>query len=119
MNNLTPQTPDAVVQRVMEKVNQNYSEILEFERVTAISEVVEETQIGFLKLAYLFSGGKDIWKMLNERSLVGIEKYGTTLEHAILSKEQVLQHAVEEFLDAANYLEKLLSILQNQNTNEK
>lgn len=45
---------------------------------------------------------------LNQRSLVGIGKYGTTLDREDLSMLDFLQHAYEECLDQANYLKKLI-----------
>ena len=42
--------------------------------------------------------------MLNSRSIVGVEKYGVTLEEANLSKYRLSQHALEELTDCANYL---------------
>lgn len=44
-------------------------------------------------------------KMLHERSQLGIQKYGTTLAGNPLSHRQWLQHALEEALDLANYLQ--------------
>lgn len=44
-------------------------------------------------------------KLLLERSNVGISKYGVTLAGAGLSKRALLQHALEEALDLANYLQ--------------
>lgn len=41
---------------------------------------------------------------LIEREQVGIQKYGTTLSEANLSRGELLQHAREEALDLANYL---------------
>ncbi len=41
--------------------------------------------------------------LLSQRSIVGIKKYGVTLEEANLSKERLLQHALEELTDCANY----------------
>ena len=45
---------------------------------------------------------------LIQREQVGIAKYGVTLEDAKLTHEQVLQHLLEEQLDAANYTRKAL-----------
>ena len=44
-------------------------------------------------------------KMLLDRSNLGIEKYGTTLEASGLSLAQLHTHALEEALDLANYLQ--------------
>jgi len=47
---------------------------------------------------------------LNQRSKLGITKYGVTLDRTDLSRKQWLQHAYEECLDQANYLKKLITI---------
>lgn len=44
---------------------------------------------------------------LISRSVVGVNKYGTTLEQN--NEDDFLQHAKEEALDLANYLTKLQS----------
>lgn len=44
-------------------------------------------------------------QLLLQRSNVGIQKYGVTLEKSNLTQEQYLQHALEEALDLANYLQ--------------
>ena len=44
-------------------------------------------------------------KLLLERSKVGISKYGTTLFNSGLGRRELLQHALEEALDLANYLQ--------------
>ena len=48
---------------------------------------------------------------LLERSKVGVEKYGTTLQENDLPKDQWIQHAKEEAMDFINYLERLKSEL--------
>jgi hypothetical protein len=47
---------------------------------------------------------------LNSRSILGINKYKTTLDRKDLSRKDWLQHAYEECLDQANYLKKLISL---------
>lgn len=42
-----------------------------------------------------------------ERSKVGVEKYGTTLEENDIPIKEWIQHAKEEAMDMANYLERL------------
>jgi len=42
---------------------------------------------------------------LRSRSKIGIKKYGTTLDK---SKDDFLEHLLEELLDAANYVQKLI-----------
>jgi hypothetical protein len=44
-------------------------------------------------------------QLLLQRSQVGIRKYGTPLGGAGLSRRALLQHALEEALDLANYLQ--------------
>lgn len=44
-------------------------------------------------------------ELLLERSKVGLKKYNTPLDKAGLSERQILQHALEEALDFANYLQ--------------
>lgn len=44
-------------------------------------------------------------QLLLDRSRVGLVKYGKPLEGTSLSHRQVLQHALEEALDMANYLQ--------------
>ena len=44
---------------------------------------------------------------LDERSMVGIKKYGTTLEEN--NEDDFLQHLKEELLDGVNYISKLQS----------
>lgn len=46
-----------------------------------------------------------------ERSRVGIEKYGTTLERNDLSPVEWLNHLQEELMDATLYIQKLKSEL--------
>jgi hypothetical protein len=41
------------------------------------------------------------------RSLVGIEKYGTTMDRTDLTKEDWINHAIEEAMDFILYLTKL------------
>lgn len=49
-----------------------------------------------------------------QRSQVGIEKYGTTLEDNPASVQEWLQHLQEELMDAVNYIEKLKGALNSQ-----
>lgn len=47
-------------------------------------------------------------QLLLNRSKVGISKYGVTVDGNNLTEKQWLQHALEEALDLANYLQKLI-----------
>ena len=50
---------------------------------------------------------------LVSRSDVGYKKYGVTLDEDTPDLQKWLQHLQEELLDAANYVEKLKSVLGN------
>jgi hypothetical protein len=47
-------------------------------------------------------------QLLLDRSRVGISKYRTTLAAAGLTRSQIAQHALEEALDLANYLQTIV-----------
>lgn len=55
-----------------------------------------------------------------QRSTVGKEKYGVTLDRTDLSVKDWIQHAQEELMDGILYLEKLKQTISNsQKTQEK
>ena len=47
---------------------------------------------------------------LSRRAATGLLKYGTSLSDANLSRAQLLTHLQEELLDAASYIEQLLTL---------
>lgn len=49
--------------------------------------------------------------LLKSRSETGIRKYGTTLDRTDLEVKQWIEHAIEEALDLALYLERIKSEL--------
>lgn len=51
-------------------------------------------------------------RMLLDRSVVGLKKYGVTTERDDLSLGQWVQHTIEEVLDLANYLQALKTNLE-------
>ncbi len=51
---------------------------------------------------------------LYKREVRGLHTYGTTLDNAGLSEEQLSQHLYEEILDAAMYLKALIKLKQNE-----
>ena len=51
---------------------------------------------------------------LNDRSRVGVDKYGVTLEREDLNLKDWLQHAYEECLDQANYLKRAIIEIENK-----
>lgn len=58
-------------------------------------------------------------KKFNERSKLGIEKYGTTLDRKDLDILAWIQHAQEEFMDGILYLEKLKESYKEMPTKEE
>ena len=54
---------------------------------------------------------KSVIKQFKERSEVGINKYGTTLDRDDLNILEWLNHAQQELMDATLYIEKLKQIL--------
>lgn len=59
--------------------------------------------------------GKKLIKLVSNRAEVGLKKYGVTMEDAELKLTKWIQHAIEELLDAAIYLQKILTILTRNN----
>ena len=51
---------------------------------------------------------------LNDRSRVGVDKYGVTLEREDLNLKDWLHHAYEECLDQANYLKRAIIEIENK-----
>lgn len=49
---------------------------------------------------------------LNQRSAVGVSKYGCTLDRNDLGLREWLQHAYEECLDQAQYLKRAIMELE-------
>jgi hypothetical protein len=50
---------------------------------------------------------EEVVRKYQERSTVGILKYGTTLDRTDLSLDNWLQHVQEELMDATLYIERL------------
>ena len=55
-----------------------------------------------------------IIKQFEERSVKGKEKYGTDLDRKDLTLLDYLQHAKEEAMDMALYLEKAIKIIKEE-----
>lgn len=53
-------------------------------------------------------------KALLDRSILGQKKYGMTTANNPLTHKQWLQHALEEALDMANYLQAAISKLEQE-----
>lgn len=53
-------------------------------------------------------------EMLLQRSIVGLAKYGVTTDNNPLELREWLQHALEEALDMANYLQAAISKLDQE-----
>ena len=56
-------------------------------------------------------------EMLLQRSIVGLVKYGVTTDNNPLPLRAWLQHALEEALDMANYLQAAISKLDEEGAN--
>lgn len=52
-------------------------------------------------------------KLLRDRSRVGLQKYGVTLESSGLTQVEFLRHALEETLDLANYLQSAIQRIES------
>jgi hypothetical protein len=50
---------------------------------------------------------KTVMKRMSDRSKEGIEKYGTTMMRNDVTTTEWIDHAIEELLDGAIYLERL------------
>lgn len=56
-------------------------------------------------------------EMLLQRSIVGLAKHGVTTDNNPLTLRAWLQHALEEALDMANYLQAAISKLDEEGVN--
>ena len=56
----------------------------------------------------------EVCKKIQQRSDVGKEKYGVTMETAPLTRLEWLIHAQEEAMDLAVYLQKLIEMEGNE-----
>lgn len=57
---------------------------------------------------------ESVINQFSERSRVGIDKYGVTLDRTDLSTLEWLKHLQEELMDATLYIEKLKQELTNK-----
>ena len=57
---------------------------------------------------------EEVRRKMCERAAIGLQKYGVTTERDDLSTLQWLQHAQEEAMDFAVYLERLIQDLKNR-----
>jgi hypothetical protein len=57
---------------------------------------------------------ESVIKQFKQRSEVGINKYGVTLERTDLSTLEWLQHFQEELMDATLYIQKLKTELNDK-----
>lgn len=60
---------------------------------------------------------EEVVRKYQERSAVGILKYGTTLDRTDLSLDNWLQHVQEELMDATLYIERLRRELRQREQN--
>lgn len=54
---------------------------------------------------------EQVKEMFDQRSKLGIKKYGKTLAESDLSLKEWLQHALEEHMDAILYIQKAITEL--------
>ena len=69
-----------------------------------------------MKNRYMSSGDSIVDSVIQkflQRSALGQEKYGVTLDRTDLSVKDWIQHAQEELMDAILYLEKLKQTVQS------
>jgi hypothetical protein len=64
--------------------------------------------------SYLSGTELRVCKLIAERQMRGIEKYGTTVHANPLTLRDWLQHALEESLDHAIYLQRAIEELDKQ-----
>ena len=57
---------------------------------------------------------EEVRRKMCERAAIGLQEYGVTTERDDLSTLQWLQHAQEEAMDFAVYLERLIQDLKNR-----
>jgi hypothetical protein len=55
---------------------------------------------------------QEVKQLYEERSQVGIDKYGTTLENSDQDTLEFIQHLQEELMDATLYLQKLKHLIK-------
>ncbi len=58
---------------------------------------------------------QNVIRKYNNRSKVGIDKYGTTLEESKEDTIAFIRHLQEEMMDATLYCEKLLKLINDAN----
>lgn len=61
------------------------------------------------------NGAPKMAEMIAQRREKGIKEYGQDIDAANLTDKEVKQHLIEELLDAAVYVEKLISIIDTPN----
>ena len=73
-------------------------------------------RVGFLNNKQMDKHVYSIIQKIKTRSEAGIKKYDTTLEREDLTLVDWLQHAQEEAMDLANYLEVIMSYMTDKTT---
>ncbi len=104
------QHTDVAVLQALSTLDEKDRQIAELEERIAQREA-ELAAIGAGGVSLMGGGDAVVERnvsMLRSRSQVGLRKYGVALDQAGLSKPQLLQHALEEVLDLANYLQAAL-----------
>lgn len=55
---------------------------------------------------------REVMSKFNSRSVVGVKKYGVTLDRDDLTRTEWLTHLQEELMDATLYIQKLLRVIK-------
>jgi hypothetical protein len=92
---------------MMNEINSNTKQIFA-EELSALDEMLEEVEvIPEEKPIHVDPILIKVYSKYQERSEMGIKKYGTTLENNSLPLMDWLNHLQEELMDATLYIEKL------------
>ena len=62
---------------------------------------------------------EDVLNLYKQRSKVGIEKYGTTLQESKEGHAAFVRHLLEELMDATLYCKKILKIMEDKTEEQK
>ena len=109
---------DPIVEAVIAKVEKtDFPTILSSVSILTIIKPIQLSAIDnvlFIANSLGFDAGQEkayVIEQLRKRSEIGIKKYGKTLFESKQSEREFKLHLFEELLDAMNYAEKLLTIL--------
>jgi hypothetical protein len=96
----------------LEKSNPEKFEFTEDTYADSFYDALAKSQAQYEKRFIPDSIVQKIQKEMNDRAEMGFKKYNATLDRTDLSVVDYLQHAKEECLDLALYLEKTIQMLK-------